>query len=178
MKNFEHRLLDAQETIQKEFNLSNRMLLPRIKKICLNTSLANFSGDLKKINAAAEELSIICQQKSVITYAKKSNAAFNLREGYAVGCKVTLRKSKMSSFFDRLVIVALPRVRDFKGLNTSSISNSGNFSLGLKEHIVFPELDYDKIESIKGMDINIDINSHSRDISKRFLELMGIPFYN
>ncbi|MET0155999.1 MAG: 50S ribosomal protein L5 [Rickettsiales bacterium] len=176
MQTFIHRSSVAKEKICEEFKIANPLQFPFITKIVINMGLANYAGDTKKIQAAVKELSLIALQRPVVTYAKKSIAGFKLREGQQVGCKVTLRNHNMQSFFDRLVVFALPRVRDFRGLSLNAFDGNGNYSLGIKEHIVFPEIDYDKIESIKGMDICIVTSTSCDKVSKRFLELMGLPF--
>lgn len=175
---YSKRYIEALSVIRDEFKITNPMKLPKITKVSLNMGLANFAGDTKKINAAIDELSLIACQKAVATYAKKSIAGFKLREGQITGCRVTLRNANMTSFLDRLIILALPRVRDFRGLSGKSMDGKGNFNLGIKEHIIFPEIDYDKIESIKGLDISISTSTDDDKLAKRLLELMGIPFTN
>jgi len=176
MQTFNERCSAARDIVREEFGIVNPMQLPRITKVVLNMGLANYGGDTKKIQSAAKELGLIALQRPVVTYAKRSIAGFKLREGQQVGCKVTLRNANMRSFFDRLVMLALPRVRDFRGLSANGFDGNGNYSLGIKEHIVFPEIDYDKIEAIKGMDICIVTSTTCDKISKRFLELLGLPF--
>src|SRR5690606_33865763 len=141
--------------LQEQYNYDNPMQVPRLDKIVLNMGVGEATGDSRKPAAAAEQLSLIAGQKAVITYARKSVASFKLREKMPIGAKVTLRKDRMYEFIDRLVNIALPRVRDFRGLNAKSFDGRGNFAMGIKEHIVFPEIDYDKVDEIRGMDIII-----------------------
>ena len=176
MKSFEERHNNARDIVSKEFGIKNPMQLPAITKVVINMGLGQNAGDSKAIQSAANELSLLAMQKSVITHAKKSIAGFKLREKQQIGCKVTLRDRNMRSFMDRLVILALPRVRDFRGLSSKSFDGQGNYSLGLKEHIVFPEIDYDKIDSVRGMDICIVTSTNDNKVSRRFLELLGLPF--
>jgi large subunit ribosomal protein L5 len=176
MEAFDIRYNQARAILQKEFCIANVMQVPSIEKITVNMGMANLLGDSKKIQAAMNELGLIVAQKPVVTYARKSIAAFKLREGQQTGCRVTLRNKKMKSFFDRLVFLALPRVRDFRGISSKSFDGNGNLSLGIKEHIVFPEIDYDKIDSVKGMDVTIVTTIPSDEVSRRFLELLGLPF--
>ena len=141
--------------IKKELNISNIMAIPRLEKIVINMGVGEASQDKAKIETAVSDLTLISGQKPVVTLARKSVAGFKLREGSKVGVKVTLRKDKMYEFLDRLVNIALPRVRDFRGLSNKSFDGRGNFSLGLKEQIIFPEIDYDNLDSLRGMDITI-----------------------
>lgn len=174
MKAFDSRYQEALKVLGEE--IKNPMAIPRIKQVSINFGLAGYQGDTKKVEAARQELALIAGQQPALTYAKKSIAAFKLREGQVAGCKVTLRRDKMKSFIDRLIFLALPRVRDFRGLSKSSFDNCGNLSLGLREHIVFPEISYDKIDTIKGMDITIVTSTQDKELARKFLELMGFPF--
>ena len=141
------------DSLTKEFGYANRMRVPRLAKVVLNMGVGEGISDSKKVTAAAADLGLIAGQKPVITRARKSIATFKLREGMPIGAKVTLRKNRMYEFIDRLVNIALPRVRDFGGLNPKSFDGRGNYAIGLKEHIIFPEIDYDKVEDVLGMDI-------------------------
>ena len=154
------------------------MQTPRIDKIVVNIGAGEAVGDSKKIGSICEDLSAITGQKPVVTHAKKSIANFKLREGMPIGAKVTLRRDRMYEFLDRLITVALPRVRDFRGLSPRSFDGRGNYSLGLKEQIVFPEIDYDKVDSIRGMDIVICTTADSNEEAYALLEGFNMPFRN
>jgi large subunit ribosomal protein L5 len=164
--------------LTKEFNYKNPMQVPKIKKIVVNMGLGEAIQNAKIIDSAAQELAMITGQKPVITKAKKSIATFKLRQGMPIGCCVTLRKEIMYEFFDRLVNVALPKVRDFRGISASAFDGRGNFSIGLQEQIIFPEIDYDKVEKIKGMNITIVTTAKTDDEARALLKLMGVPFKN
>lgn len=160
------------------FNYKNRMQVPRLDKIVLNMGLGEAIQNIKVLDAAAEELKAIAGQKPVITRAKKSIAAFKLREGMPIGCMVTLRQLRMYDFYYKLVNIALARVRDFRGVSSKAFDGRGNYSLGIKEHIIFPEVDYDKIDKIKGLNISIVTTAQTDDEGKQLLSLMGMPFRN
>jgi len=160
----------------EQFGYDNRFAVPRIEKIVVNMGVGEGVADQKKVNAAAQELTMITGQKAVVTKSKKSVSNFKLREGMAIGCKVTLRRERMYEFLDRLVTVALPRVRDFRGLSPKSFDGRGNFALGLKEQIVFPEIDYDKVDEIRGMDIIIVTSARSDDEARALLKSFDMPF--
>jgi large subunit ribosomal protein L5 len=162
----------------KRFNYKNRMEVPRLDKIVVNMGLGEAIQNVKILDSAAQELSQITGQKAVITKAKKSIAQFKLREGMPIGCMVTLRKERMYEFFSRLVNVALPRVRDFKGVSGKSFDGRGNYSLGLREQLIFPEIQYDKIEKVRGMNIVIVTTARTDEEGKELLKLMGMPFRN
>lgn len=162
--------------LKKEFGYANIMQVPRLDKVVLNMGVGEGVADSKKVQAAAADLGLIAGQRPVITKARKSIAGFKLREGMAVGAKVTLRKNRMYEFLDRLVNIALPRVRDFRGLNVNSFDGRGNYSLGLKEHIVFPEIDYDKVEDVLGMDIVICTTASNDDEARALLKGFNFPF--
>src|SRR6476619_6062590 len=162
--------------LAKEFNYANAMQVPRLEKVVLNMGVGEGVGDAKKVNAAAADPALIAGQKPVITKARKSIATFKLREGMPIGAKVTLRKNRMYEFVDRLVNSALPRVRDFRGLNPKSFDGRGNYSIGIKEHIVFPEIDYDKAESILGMDIIVCTTARNDDEARALLKGLNFPF--
>jgi large subunit ribosomal protein L5 len=164
--------------LMKRFNYQNRMEIPRLDKIIVNMGLGEAIQNIKILDTAAQELSQITGQKAVITKAKKSIAQFKLREGMPIGCMVTLRKERMYEFFSRLVNVALPRVRDFKGVSGKSFDGRGNYSLGLREQLIFPEIQYDKIEKVRGMNIVIVTTARTDEEGKELLKLMGMPFRN
>ncbi|WP_425408844.1 50S ribosomal protein L5 [Hyphococcus sp.] len=159
-----------------KFSYPNTMMTPHIEKIVINMGVGDAVNDRKAVDAAVQDLTLIAGQKPVITNAKKSIAGFKLREGMAVGCKVTLRKDRMYEFLDRLITIALPRVRDFRGLNAKSFDGRGNYAMGLKEHIVFPEIDYDKVDKIRGMDIIICTSARSDDEARELLREFNFPF--
>jgi large subunit ribosomal protein L5 len=162
----------------KRFNYQNRMEVPRLDKIIVNMGLGEAIQNVKILDSAAQEMSQITGQKAVITKAKKSIAQFKLREGMPIGCMVTLRKERMYEFFSRLVNVALPRVRDFKGVSGKSFDGRGNYALGLREQLIFPEIQYDKIEKVRGMNIVIVTTARTDEEGKELLRLMGMPFRN
>jgi len=162
----------------KRFNYKNGMEVPRLEKIVINMGLGEAIQNVKILDSAAQELSQITGQKSVITKAKKSIAQFKLRTGMPIGCMVTLRKERMYEFFNRLVNVALPRVRDFKGLSGKSFDGRGNYALGIREQLIFPEIRYDKIDKIKGMNIVIVTTAKTDEEGKELLKLLGMPFRN
>jgi large subunit ribosomal protein L5 len=164
--------------LMKRFNYQNRMEIPRLEKIIVNMGLGEAIQNVKILDSAAQEMSQITGQKAVITKAKKSIAQFKLREGMPIGCMVTLRKERMYEFFSRLVNVALPRVRDFKGVSGKSFDGRGNYSLGLREQLIFPEIQYDKIEKVRGMNIVIVTTARTDEEGKELLKLMGMPFRN
>jgi large subunit ribosomal protein L5 len=164
--------------LKKEFKYENVMEVPRLEKVCLNIGVGDAVLDSKVINEVQNELGLIAGQKPVITVAKKSIASFKLREGMPIGCKVTLRKSRMYDFLERLVMIALPRVRDFRGFTMKSFDGRGNFNLGMKEHIVFPEINYDKISKVRGLNITINTTAKSDAEAKKLLELFDFPFIN
>jgi large subunit ribosomal protein L5 len=160
----------------KEFGYANAMQVPRLDKVVLNMGVGEGINDSKKVTAAAADLGRIAGQKPVITKARKSIATFKLREGMPIGAKVTLRKNRMYEFVDRLVNIALPRVRDFRGLNPKSFDGRGNYTLGLKEHIIFPEIDYDKVEDVLGMDIIVCTTARTDDEARALLRGLNFPF--
>ncbi len=164
--------------LNEKFKYTNPMQVPRLEKIILNIGLGEAINNIKILDSAAEELKMIAGQKPVITRAKKSIAAFKLREGMPIGCKVTLRKKKMYDFFNKLVNVALPRVRDFRGISGKAMDGQGNYTLGVKEQIIFPEIDYDKIDKIKGLNITVVTSAKTDDEGRELLKLMGMPFKN
>ena len=160
------------------FQYKNRMQVPKLDKIILNMGLGEAIQNIKILDSAVEELKLISGQKPVITRAKKSIAAFKLRTGMPIGCMVTLRRNRMYDFINKLVNIALPRVRDFRGVPSKAMDGHGNYSLGIKEHIIFPEIDYDKIDKIKGMNITVVTTAETDEEGKELLRLMGMPFRN
>jgi large subunit ribosomal protein L5 len=160
------------------FKYKSIMQVPRLKKIVLNMGLGEAIQNIKVLDSAAEELKAIAGQKPVITRAKKSIAAFKLREGMPIGCMVTLRRRRMYDFYYKLVNIALARVRDFRGVSTKAFDGRGNYSLGIKEHIIFPEIEYDKIDKIKGLNISIVTTAETDEEGKQLLDLLGMPFRN
>ncbi len=162
--------------LMKEFNYKNRMQVPRLQKVVVNMGLGEAIQNVKVLDSAANELMVITGQKPVPSKAKKSIANFKLRKGMPIGCFVTLRKERMYGFFDRLVNIALPRVRDFRGISGRSFDGRGNYSLGIKEQIIFPEIDYDKIDKIKGLNITIVTSAKTDEEGKALLGLLGMPF--
>ena len=162
--------------LMKEFGYKNSMQVPKLVKIVLNMGVGEATQNIKILDAAVEELALIAGQRPVIRRAKKSIAAFKLRAGMPIGCKVTLRRDRMYDFFDKLVNFALPRVRDFKGVSDRAFDGRGNYTLGIKEHIIFPEIDYDKIDKVKGMNITFVTTAKTDEEGKSLLEKLGLPF--
>ena len=163
-------------TLMDALKVKSPMQVPRLKKITLNMGLGSAVSDKKVLESAQEELSQITGQKAVLTYAKKSIANFKLREGMPIGCKVTLRKEKMYDFFEKLIKISLPRTRDFRGLNPKSFDGRGNYTLGVKEHIIFPEIDFDKIDKIKGLDITITTSAKNNQEAMELFKQFNFPF--
>ena len=159
-----------------KFGYKNRMEVPRLDKIVINMGVGEATQDKKKVETAAAEMQAISGQKPVITKAKKSIAQFKLREGMPIGCKVTLRRDRMYEFLDRLVTIALPRVRDFRGLNAKSFDGRGNYALGLKEQIIFPEINYDQIDKVRGMDVIVTTTAKTDEEARELLRLFNFPF--
>ncbi|WP_299397241.1 50S ribosomal protein L5 [Pelagibius sp.] len=172
----EHYDTELKPSLMKEFSYKNHMEVPRLEKIVINMGVGEAVADSKKIKSAVNEMTLIAGQAPVVTKAKKSVATFKLREGMAVGCKVTLRRERMYEFLDRLVTIALPRVRDFRGLSGKSFDGRGNYAMGLKEQIVFPEIDYDSVDEIRGMDIVICTTAKSDKEAKALLSGFQLPF--
>lgn len=164
--------------LNEKFKYTNRMQIPRLRKIVLNMGLGEAIHNIKLLDAAVEEMKAISGQMPVITKAKKSIAAFKLREGMPIGCMVTLRRRMMYDFFNKLVNVALARVRDFRGVSGKAMDSRGNYTLGIKEQIIFPEIDYDKIDRIKGLNITIVTTAKTDEEGKELLRLLGMPFRN
>ncbi|WP_420607719.1 50S ribosomal protein L5 [Novosphingopyxis sp.] len=164
------------KALTEKFGYANRFAVPKIEKITINMGVGEGSQDKKKVQSALEEMQLIAGQKPVITMAKKSIAQFKLREGMPIGVKVTLRRERMYEFLDRLITVAMPRVRDFRGLNPKSFDGRGNFAMGLKEQIVFPEISYDQIDQVRGMDVIVTTSAQTDDEAREMLKLFGFPF--
>lgn len=162
--------------LTEKFGYANRFAVPKIEKITLNMGVGEGSQDKKKVTTALAEMELIAGQKPVITKAKKSIAGFKLREGMPIGVKVTLRGAQMYEFLDRLVTIAMPRIRDFRGLNPKSFDGRGNFAMGLKEQIIFPEISYDAIDVVRGMDVIVTTSANSDDEARELLKLFGFPF--
>jgi large subunit ribosomal protein L5 len=166
----------VRQKLTEQFGYKNTMQVPVIDKVVINMGIGEAVADRKKVESAASDLALIAGQKAVITKSRKAISTYKLREGQPIGCKVTLRKARMFEFIDRLVNIALPRVRDFRGLNPRSFDGRGNYSLGLKEHIVFPEIDYDKTEAIWGMDITVCTTARTDDEARALLKAFNFPF--
>jgi large subunit ribosomal protein L5 len=166
----------VRQELTKQFGYKNRMQVPTITKVVLNMGIGEGVADRKKVDNAAADLSLIAGQKAVITRSRKSIATYKLRDGQAIGCKVTLRKKRMYDFLDRLVNIALPRVRDFRGLNPKSFDGRGNYSLGIKEYTVFPEIDFDKVTDTWGMDITVCTTARTDDEARALLAAFNFPF--
>ena len=172
----EHYEKVVRQTLVEEFKYSNEMQIPKLEKIVVNMGLGESGRETKKVEGAVADLMAITGQKPVVTLAKKSIANFKLREGTTVGCKVTLRRGRMYEFLDRLVTIALPRVRDFHGISDNSFDGQGNYSLGLKEQIVFPEIDYDTVDEVRGLDVAIVTTAQTNEEGKALLKGFNMPF--
>ncbi|MCI4662101.1 MAG: 50S ribosomal protein L5 [Neomegalonema sp.] len=164
--------------LKEEFQYKNEMQIPKLQKIVLNMGVGEAVGDSKKVKSAAEDMRMIAGQQPVITRAKNSIAGFKVREGMPLGCKVTLRGARMFDFMDRLITVAMPRIRDFRGVSGKSFDGRGNYAMGIKEHIIFPEIDYDKVDQVWGMDIVMCTNAKSDAEAKALLKHFNMPFMN
>jgi len=164
------------ENLQKKFSMKNKLMVPKLLKVVLNMGLGNDAADKKIIQNCVEDMALISGQKPIITKFKKSISNFKTRKGSAAGVKVTLRKNKMYEFVDRLVNIALPRIKDFRGLNISGFDNFGNYNFGIKEHIIFPEINFDKVDRIRGMDITIVTTGSDKNVTLALLELFNFPF--
>jgi large subunit ribosomal protein L5 len=174
----EHYEKVVKPALMQEFGYKNPLQVPKIEKIVINMGVGEGTQDGKKVDAAANDLAVISGQKAVITKAKKSIATFKLRENLAIGCKVTLRRQRMYEFLDRLINIALPRVRDFRGVSPKSFDGRGNFALGLKEQLVFPEINYDQVDAVRGMDIIIVTTAKTDAEAKALLRGFQMPFVN
>ena len=172
-RDYDERIVAA---MTEKFGYKNRLQVPRLEKVVVNMGVGEATQDKKRVESAAAEMALIAGQKPVITKAKKSIAQFKLREGMPIGCKVTLRRDRMYDFVDRLVTIALPRVRDFRGLNPRSFDGRGNYAMGLKEQIVFPEINYDRIDKVRGMDIIITTTAKTDEEARELLRLFNFPF--
>jgi large subunit ribosomal protein L5 len=164
------------KAMTEKFGYKNAMEVPKIEKITLNMGVGDAVQDKKKVETAAAEMELIAGQKPVITKAKKSIAGFKLREGMPIGCKVTLRRERMYEFLDRLITIAMPRIRDFRGVSAKSFDGRGNYALGLKEQIIFPEINYDRIDQVRGMDVIVTTTARTDDEARELLRLFGFPF--
>ncbi len=164
------------KAMTEKFGYKNPMQVPKLSKIVLNMGVGEATQDKKKVEQAAQEMELIAGQKPVITKAKKSIAQFKLREGMAIGCKVTLRRERMYEFLDRLITIAMPRIRDFRGVNPNSFDGRGNYAMGIKEQIVFPEINYDRIDKVRGMDVIVTTTAKTDDEARELLRLFGFPF--
>ena len=171
-----HYIERVRPALQKEFNYANVMQVPKLEKIVINMGVGEAAGDQKKLDAAVADLTLIAGQKPVKTLAKKAIAGFKIRQGLAIGTKVTLRRTRMYEFLDRLVTVALPRVRDFRGINANGFDGRGNFAFGMKEQIVFPEIAYDKVDTVRGMDIVFVTTAKTDAEAKALLKAFDLPF--
>lgn len=174
----DHYKSEVVPAMMKQFGYHNTMQVPRLEKIIVNMGLGEAIQNVKILESASAEIGALTGQKPVITKARKSIATFKLRKGMSVGCMVTLRKERMYEFFDRLVNVALPRIRDFRGIPPSSFDGRGNFAMGIKEQFIFPEIDYDKIDKVKGMNVVIVTTARTDEEARHLLKLMGMPFRN
>jgi large subunit ribosomal protein L5 len=176
---FHRRYIDeVRAKLTAEFGYKNPMQVPRLEKIVINMGVGEATGDQKKLDAAVAELTLIAAQKPVKTVAKKAIAGFKIRKGLPIGCKVTLRKERMYEFMDRLVTIALPRVRDFRGIQGKGFDGRGNFAMGLKEQIIFPEINYDRVEDVRGMDIQFVTTARTDAEAKALLKAFDLPFAN
>ena len=172
-RDYDERIVKA---MTEKFGYKNRLEVPKLEKIVINMGVGEATQDKKKVEVAAAEMELIAGQKPVVTKAKKSIAQFKLREGMPIGCKVTLRRERMYEFLDRLVTIALPRVRDFRGLNPKSFDGRGNYAMGLKEQIIFPEISYDRIDKVRGMDIIVTTTAKTDEEARELLRLFNFPF--
>ncbi|RME86147.1 MAG: 50S ribosomal protein L5 [Zetaproteobacteria bacterium] len=173
---FERYKNEIRPEMMKRFGYKNIMQVPRIEKIVVNMGVGEGAHNPKALEAAMQDLALITGQKPMVTRARKSIAGFKLRQGMTIGCKVTLRRARMYEFLDRLINLALPRIRDFKGVNPRSFDGHGNYTLGVREQIIFPEIDYDKIDKIRGMDITICTTAETDEEARELLRLFGMPF--
>ena len=172
----EHYLTAVRPALMEKFGYQNEFQVPKLEKVVVNMGVGEAVRDSKKVELAARELAAITGQKPIVTRAKRANAAFKLRAGMPIGCKVTLRRAQMFEFLDRLVNIALPRVRDFRGLNGKSFDGKGNYAMGIKEQIVFPEIDYDQIDEVRGMDIIVVTSAQTDDEARELLAGIEFPF--
>lgn len=174
---FQNRYInEIRPALQEQLSLPNQMMVPKLDKIVLNMGVGDAAGSAKVLESAITDMATIAGQKPVITRAKRSLASFKLREGQAIGCKVTLRGDRMYEFFDRLVSLAIPRIRDFRGLSNKAFDGNGNYTFGVNEQLIFPEIDYDKVAAIRGMDITIVTTAKTDEAGKALLASFGFPF--
>ena len=166
----------VRKAMKEKFGYKNDMEIPALEKIVINMGVGEATLNRAHIENAANDLALICGQKPLITLAKKSNASFKVRDGMAIGCKVTLRRERMYEFLDRLITIAMPRIRDFRGVNPKSFDGRGNYAMGLKEHIIFPEINYDKVDKVRGMDIIICTTAKTDDEARELLRGFDVPF--
>ena len=171
-----HYLEQVRKALVEEFGYKNPMEVPKLEKIVINMGVGEAAGDQKKLDAAVAEMALISGQKPVKTLAKKAIAGFKIRAGQAIGCKVTLRRARMYEFLDRLVTIALPRVRDFRGLSDKSFDGRGNYATGLKEQLIFPEISYDQVDRTRGMDVIVTTSANTDEEARELLRLFGFPF--
>ena len=164
--------------LKEQFGYKNVMQVPRITKITLNMGVGEAVGDKKVLEHATKDMAMIAGQKPIITHARKSEAGFKIREGWPIGCKVTLRRERMYEFLDRLISIAIPRIRDFRGLSSKAFDGRGNYSMGVREQIIFPEIDYDKIDALRGMNITITTTANTDDEARALLSAFKFPFKN
>jgi len=174
----QHYTDEVAPKLRERFDYTSVMEIPKIEKITLNMGLGEAITDKKVVEAAKKEMAAICGQSPITTYARKSIAGFKIREGWPLGCKVTLRRERMYEFLERLVTIAIPRIRDFRGLNGKAFDGRGNYSMGVREQIIFPEIDYDKIDALRGMDITITTTAKTDEEGKALLEAFNFPFRN
>ena len=167
---------ELRETLKEELGLNNIMAVPKLTKVVINMGVGEAANDKKHLESALENLTVISGQKPVVTKARQSVASFKIREGWPLGCKVTLRGNKMYDFIERLIKIAIPRERDFRGLNPKSFDQQGNYSFGIKEQIIFPEINYDNIDNIRGMDVCINTSAKNKNEAKALLEVLEFPF--
>ena len=172
----EYYKTEVVKQLQERFGYKNVMEIPRITKITLNMGVGEAVGDKKIMDHAVKDMEAVAGQKAVVTHARKSNAGFKIREGWPIGCKVTLRRERMYEFLDRLISIAIPRIRDFRGLNSRSFDGQGNYSMGVREQIIFPEIDYDKIDALRGMDITITTTAKTDEEGRALLSAFNFPF--
>tara|TARA_Y100001970_G_scaffold67358_1_gene85859 strand:- start:306 stop:845 length:540 start_codon:yes stop_codon:yes gene_type:complete len=167
---------ELRPTLQKELGLGNIMAVPKLTKVVINMGVGEAANDKKHLESALENLTVIAGQKPIVTKARKSVASFKIREGWPLGCKVTLRGNKMYDFIERLINIAIPRERDFRGLNPKSFDQQGNYTFGIKEQIIFPEINYDNIDNIRGMDVCINTSAQNKEHAKALLKVLDFPF--
>ena len=172
----EKYIQELRPALQEELGINNVMAVPKLTKVVINMGVGEAANDKKHLESALQNLTVISGQKPIVTKARKSVASFKIREGWPLGCKVTLRGSKMYDFMERLIKIAIPRERDFRGLNPKSFDQQGNYSFGIKEQIIFPEINYDNIDNIRGMDVCINTSANSKEHAKALLTVLDFPF--